>query len=437
MPALAADYFSKTYQGLTTTLSATKALGAASMSLNSATNFPTTTGIKAAVYDLDANGDINTSTLCVYRGKINGSTIDTLTLVEGTDRAHSAGASVSLLFTATHWNDVMDGILADHSQTGGHEIATNYDPSNPTLGTQKWVGVSSAVNEISVLNATTGNFPTIQATGEADTGIDFENSEGEEILKLDAVASAVNELTITNAATVNSPSISASGGDTNIGIAITPKGTAFAYIDNFYGWQRGAGTWTYVSATTFTVTAADALLISKGTKLKFVQTTNKYFYVASISGTTVTIIATSDYTLANAAITAPFFSNAATPVGFPTWFNYAPTYTGFSAVPTGSFAQYRCVGSEITVAHRQTTLGTSNSTSYTITAPVTAATVSGAVWSVTLGSTIDNSSQVTTAGQASIGSAGTTFTMYKTQGTAASWTASGGKTGDFITIYQF
>ncbi len=110
MPA--ADYFSKVYQRLTTTLSADKGIGASSMTLNSATNWPTTTGVKASVYTLDSNGEIDPSTLCVYRGQVSGSSITSLTLVEGTDQLHSAGAVVSLLFTATHWNDLVDGLTA-------------------------------------------------------------------------------------------------------------------------------------------------------------------------------------------------------------------------------------------------------------------------------------------------------------------------------------
>jgi hypothetical protein len=46
-----------------------------------------------------------------------------------------------------------------------------------------------------------------------------------ELLKFSETALAVNELTIANAATGNAPVLSATGGDTNIGITLTPKGT--------------------------------------------------------------------------------------------------------------------------------------------------------------------------------------------------------------------
>jgi len=51
-----------------------------------------------------------------------------------------------------------------------------------------------------------------------------------EILKVAGVASAVNELTVTNAATGNAPSLAATGGDTNINLNLTPKGTGVVNV---------------------------------------------------------------------------------------------------------------------------------------------------------------------------------------------------------------
>lgn len=70
-----------------------------------------------------------------------------------------------------------------------------------------------------------------------------------ELLNLTRTASAVNEFTITNAATGNAPVLSASGGDTNIGITLTPKGTGNVRLGNysFDGDQTvGAGQDNYV-----------------------------------------------------------------------------------------------------------------------------------------------------------------------------------------------
>lgn len=53
----------------------------------------------------------------------------------------------------------------------------------------------------------------------------IDDTNGNELFKITATASAVNELTVANAATGNNPVVSATGTDTNIGVTITPKGT--------------------------------------------------------------------------------------------------------------------------------------------------------------------------------------------------------------------
>jgi len=98
--------------------------------------------------------------------------------------------------------------------------------------------VASAVNGIDFFGAATGSRPYLLTFG-SDTNVDFglrpkgtsgnvviEDGNGNEVLiGGDAVASAVNELTISNAATGNAPRILASGGDTNISINLVPKGS--------------------------------------------------------------------------------------------------------------------------------------------------------------------------------------------------------------------
>ena len=54
---------------------------------------------------------------------------------------------------------------------------------------------------------------------------EIDDSNGNEEIIFTATASAVNEITIANAATGNNPNFTASGSDTNVGINFTPKGT--------------------------------------------------------------------------------------------------------------------------------------------------------------------------------------------------------------------
>ena len=65
------------------------------------------------------------------------------------------------------------------------------------------------------------------------------DNNSKELLKFTSVANAVNEITISNAASEGSPGLTATGGDTNIDIALTPKGTGNLIIDSMgVGIQR-------------------------------------------------------------------------------------------------------------------------------------------------------------------------------------------------------
>ena len=55
------------------------------------------------------------------------------------------------------------------------------------------------------------------------TGIN--DTAGNELMKVTATSSAVNEITLANAATGDNPTITATGGDSNVGIALKTKGT--------------------------------------------------------------------------------------------------------------------------------------------------------------------------------------------------------------------
>jgi hypothetical protein len=201
------------------------------------------------------------------------------------------------------------------------------------------------------------------------------------------------------------------------------------------GWVEVTDSWAYASATTVTVPSDATTKYSVGDKVKFDQSGTKYFYIIAVSATTLTLFGGSDYTVANAAISSVFYSKVENPQGFPQWFNATTTHTGFSAAPT-YILKVNISQRMVTLRHRQTSLGTSNSTSFSMLAPITSATVASFQWGATSDNTIDNTAQVTTPGVAIIASNTTTITLYKTAGTAASWTASGGKALDFTLVYQ-
>lgn len=93
--------------------------------------------------------------------------------------------------------------------------------------------------------------------------------------------------------------------------------------ENVGGWIAADGTWTYASADspTFTLTVDDNVtsIIGVGSKVRLTQTSVKYFIVTAISysspSTTITLYGGTDYTLANATITSPYYSYLKSPVG--------------------------------------------------------------------------------------------------------------------------
>ncbi len=93
------------------------------------------------------------------------------------------------------------------------------------------------------------------------------DSSENELLKFVKTATAVNELTVTNAATGNPPTLTATGGDTNIGITIDPKGAGVLQLGSadsllgFFG-QTGAVQQNHIAnASGDDATAVNAILV--------------------------------------------------------------------------------------------------------------------------------------------------------------------------------
>ena len=162
-------------------------------------------------------------------------------------------------------------------------------------------------------------------------------------------------------------------------------------------WIASGETWTYASADdptfTFTISGVDLTTkYSAGMRIKLTQTTVKYFIITKVAfstDTTITIYGGTDYDLANAAITDPYYSVAKAPVGFPldplkwtqefrdtasqsqgspvtnTWYNVG---TSLLAIPIGAWrVNYQCVcfsfQTTVTTINVQTTLSTANNSS--------------------------------------------------------------------------
>lgn len=218
------------------------------ITLNSTTGLPTDAEITLTFNRVDGDGteqaaaDVERIT-----GIISGATLTSYTrAIDGTtEQAHLANTVVEYIWNADDLNDLVDGILEEHDQSGDHKFSTVEDANgNETL---QLAGVESAVNNIKITSSATGNSPIIEAVGD-DTNIGItltakgtgavamtspkittgiNDSSGNELIKVTATGSAVNELTLANAATGNSPVITMSGGDSNVGLDLKMKGAAY------------------------------------------------------------------------------------------------------------------------------------------------------------------------------------------------------------------
>jgi len=79
---------------------------------------------------------------------------------------------------------------------------------------------------VSATSTATLTNKTLTAPKIADAGF-IADANGAEQIIFQTTASAVNELEVTNAATGNNPAIAASGGDTNVGLEFTAKGAGY------------------------------------------------------------------------------------------------------------------------------------------------------------------------------------------------------------------
>ena len=115
---------------------------------------------------------------------------------------YASGSGDTFTFSATDKGDQLVFATADDG--------TNPDIYSLSFGDVTLTGTQTLTNK------------TLTST---KIGTSILDTNGNELALLTATGSAVNEFTIANAATGNDPTLSATGGDSNIDIAIKPKGT--------------------------------------------------------------------------------------------------------------------------------------------------------------------------------------------------------------------
>lgn len=211
------------------------------------------------------------------------------------------------------------------------------------------------------------------------------------------------------------------------------------------GWLDVEETANYASAGSIILPVDVRAIFPTGARVRFKQSagTWKYFVVTDSSlamddVVTINLTGGSDYTVANEAITRlqVSFMSGSQP-GWPGWFNYAPTLTGWSVVPPTYIYRYYPVGRKITLIVAQQANGTSNATTVAGTLPIKAATVSGSnlTW-LSTGLGVDNGVTLTSPIRVDIVSGSSQWGCY-TNMAAGAWTNTGNKRVYFQIEYEF
>lgn len=284
MAAANTDKFKKVAVKFSTTVAAPGVAAADSTTapLASASGLPTDTACNLTFNRVNSEGTVQ-ATYETATGVVSGSNFTNMVRgVEGTASPWPAGTVVECLVTADAQNDMVDGILAQHTQAGAHGAITTTSITS--------TGDATFSDGKGIVGKTTGG--TSKTILALDTNVTYVGNA--------AQATVYRGLTHTF-------------WDTN-------GDTVFSN-----GWLPAGETWTYASADdpTYTFTIAGVDLTSKysaGMRIKLTQTTVKYFIITKVAfstNTTITVYGGTDYDLANAAITLPFYSTMKAPVGFP------------------------------------------------------------------------------------------------------------------------
>lgn len=331
-----------------------------------------------------------TEELAYYTGKVGSSLTIPLAnrgLEGGSAQAHASGATVKGILSADMWNNLTEAMINLVSVSTGA-----VDPSKVVPASYLDTDGTLAANSDTKVS-------TQKAVKTYSLPLSYLDTDG----------------------------TLAANSDTKVASQKAVKTYVQSSISSADGWTSSSDTWTYVSSTSFKISGSDkTTTFTKGTRIKLTQTTDKFFVVTSSTfstDTTVNITGGTDYTLANAAITSPYYSYQLSPQGYPNLFNWSPTIVGFSSNPTNSIYLFGVNGDTCQLYIRQATAGTSNATNFTISLPITAQTLSNQVW-IALCQTKD--AGVTQAGDCYVVSAGTVLNVEKSVG-SANFTNSGDK----------
>ena len=167
----------------------------------------------------------------------NGSTAGT-TIKDGKVEIRSGSGAVGAIDLYCEVNNAHKVTIQPppHAQYSGNVTfqLPNSNGTNTHLLQTNGSGVLSYTGDIVQIDTSPqlgGNLDTNSHNILIDDAHFIGDENGNEQIIFQTTSSAVNQIDITNAATGNAPSISATGDDTNIGLTLTPKGSGAVVID--------------------------------------------------------------------------------------------------------------------------------------------------------------------------------------------------------------
>ena len=131
-----------------------------------------------------------------------------------------AGATAAVVDALALIESISDGDVTGPGSSTDNNIAT-FDGATGKIIQDGGQGLPSGT----IVGTSDTQTLTNKTLTSPKVGTSVNDTNGAELLKVTATGSAVNEVTLANAATGNNPTLSATGDDTNVGIDVTPKGT--------------------------------------------------------------------------------------------------------------------------------------------------------------------------------------------------------------------
>lgn len=334
-----------------------------SMTLNNVVGIQNKAGV-CVVDRVDANGNATASKreYITFTG-VSGSTLTGLTRNSdggGTDQDHAVGAIVEFVSDVLQQQAIIDGLLLTVTTAGALNKAAGSDVTTGTDDAK--IVTSKALADAGLTVTATSTTTLTNKTLTTPVIASFYQDAGKTKL-----------MTTPNTASDTLAAIAATQTFTNKTL------TSPLFQGTIDGWISANETWTYASTTTITVPSGATSKYAVGDRLKFTQhSTVKYAVLIKVEDTLLTIPSNDDYLFEDTAtypITLNYYSHQASPVGYPQWFNYTPTWTAVAPLTFTSsdsrIRRFSITGKTCTVEFAEGgTTGGSAGPSITMTLPI-------------------------------------------------------------------